>query len=101
MECKGKGWIKPCISYSKDITKWLGKKAEAFQLNIQRHLSLTGFSRLVLKTKKPDHTSTGILVNSLEASLMNYLPTFNINWIFKLGLKTGKAGPHKHRHFSE
>ena len=43
------------------------------------------------KPENPDHTSTGVLVNSLEASLMNYLPILHINWIFKLGSKNRKS----------
>ena len=33
-------------------------------------------------------------MNSLEASFMKYLPTFNINWIFKLGSKKPENPDH-------
>ena len=59
------------------------------------HFTLTGFSKNI---KSRRHTTTGILVNYPEGSVGGYLPTFDINWIFK---NRQKPRTHKQRHFSE
>ena len=65
------GWLPTYIFYELDLAPWVATYI---------HFKIPGFSKMV---KSRRHTGTGILVNYSEVFLVDYLPTFYINWILK------------------